>query len=313
MPTPKTSSHPNAIGLGRLDALYAKGTGLVTFGTDTDALNCIYITYSNEMPPNGTPAVTPDSATVEVDQDGAGTNQARITLTVKNHNASGVANSDVTFTIDCVGTSNGAWSSGSVDVLDVKGIIDAINQDDAGGTSGNLLRGFKAFIADGGMYDLVVTGALHFQDESAEYILPAGTTGARTGFLLRDMAVHTIDSDFLFFWRLGRPDVMDRGRFKLLDLYGGIGTDTGATVYVVVDDVNDYTTPTGTWATDIANHEEIARIAASSLPAGAGGANWLNHNPAEAAAVRGPIVVIVKGDTDAAQTVDLNAVMQAVS
>jgi len=310
----KTSQHPDAIGNGSLTALETKRVDITTFGTDADSLACLYLSFSPEVYPGAPTSVTPSRATVTVDQDGAGANKCRITLTVYYHNASGTE-SNTTFTIDCDGTANGAWSAGNVTVLDLKGIIDAINEDDAGGTYGKLLRCFKARIGPGGMYDLVVTGALMFLEAAAAPVVEAGIVGTPTSCLKRDMAIHTIDSDFLLYWRLAMPEEGDRGLFKLLDLYGTIGTDTGATVYVVRDDVDDYVAPSGTWATDIANHEEVYSVAASSLPAYAGyvGAYAMNHNPAEAAAVQGPLVVIVKGDTDAAQTVNLKATMQAVS
>jgi hypothetical protein len=310
----KTLKHPDTIGNGSLTALETKRVDITTFGTDADALDCLQITFSPEVYPGAGTATSPSYGTVAVDADGAGANKARITLTVGYHNASGTA-ATTSFTIDCDGTANGAWSAGNVTVYDLKGVIDAINSDDAGGTYGKLLRCFKARIGPGGMYDLVVTGALALQDESAEYVQDAGTPGTPTGFLKRDMAVHTIDSDFLLYWRLAMPENEDRGLFKLLDLYGTVGTNTGATVYVVRDDVDDYVKPTGTWATDIANHDEIYSVAVASLPAYANyvGAYALGHNPAEAAAVQGPLVVIVKGDTDAAQTVNLKAIMQAVS
>lgn len=312
-----TSGHPNALGAGSLEAVFSRGVDITTFATDADSLNCLYIAYIPEIPANGTPAVTPHAATVQVDGDGAGT-QARITLTVKNHDAAGAANSDVTFTIDCDGSAKTAWSSNAAVAYSLKDIIDLINEATGGGTNGNLLSGFRCWIADGGMYDLVCNGASHFLDDAEEYILPPGTPGTPTAFLRRDMAVHTIDSDFLLYWRLGMPEAQDRGLFKLLDLYGTIGTDTGGTnalnggVLVVRDDYDDFVEPTGTWATDIANHEEVAQVDCADLPSGSGGANWLEHNPTFAPAQRGPLVVIVKADTGAAQTAKLRAHMQAV-
>ena len=83
--------------------------------------------------------------------------------------------------------------------------------------------------------------------------------------------------------------------------------------YENADDDEDYVVPSGTWATDFANHDLIHEVAAASLPAGAGAANSLNHNPVEAGSVRGPLLVIVKGETGGAQDIVLNAVMQAVT
>lgn len=308
-----TSRHPDAIGNGDLNAAFSKRLDITTFGTDADSLDCLYLAFDPIIPAGGLPAVTPHNGTVTVDGNGAGT-QVRITLTVETLTASGADAGDVTFTIDCDGSAKVDWASGAAVADSLKDIIDLINEDDAGGTSGNLLSCFKATIGPGGMFDLVCTGAAMFLDDAAESILGAGTTGAKTGVLRRDMAVHTIDSDFLAYWRLAMPEEADRGLFKLLDLYGTIGTDTGATLYVLRDDVSDYETPTGTWATDFANHEIIYQVAAASLPSGPTSAtNSMEHNPTFAAAERGPLVVILKGNTDASQTLNLVARMQAVS
>ena len=309
----RTNEHPNALGNGSLQAIFSKRLDITTLGTDATSLDCLYISFNPEIQPGMAPSVTPHAATIAVSPTGAGASKARITLAVKTHTAAGADAGDVSFTIDCDGTSNGAWSSGNVTVYDLKGVIDAINEDDAGGTSGALLGCFKAWIGPGGMYDLVVTQANMFLTDAAEYITNAGTTGSVTGVLRRDMAVHTLDSDFLVYWRInGDAEVRDRNLFKLLDLYGTVGTDTGATLYVVRDDVEDYVKAVGTWATDLANHEEVYSVTTASLPAYAGfvGAYQLNHNPVEAPVVRGPLVVILKGDTGDTQTLNLIASFQ---
>jgi len=310
-----TSAHPDAIGSGSLTALIPRRVDIATFGTDADALDCLWITFSPEIFPDGTPAVTPHAATVAVTTDGATGSYASISLVVKTLTAAGADAGDVTFTIDLdAGLTD--WASGTCTCESLKEIIDKINEDDAGGTSGKLLRGFNASIGPGGMYDLYVRGtALMWQTEAAEYILPPGTMGTPTGFLKRDMAVHTLDSDFFLYWRLTSADgrEADRDQFKLLDLYGVIGTTTGCTVYVVPDDEADYVLPVNTWATDIANHDEIWSVTAAALSAVPGAAAGLQHNPRDAAPSRGPMVVIVKGDTDAAQTANLKVIMQAVS
>lgn len=304
----KTLQHPNYLGNGDLRAIISERTGAFASATGSTALDCIYLTYSPEIPPAGTPAYTPHAATVTVT---ASTNV--ITLKVKNHNAAGAANSDVSFTITPA-SAKAAWSSGAASAYTLKDVIDLINEDDAGGTNGKMLSGFKASIGPGGMYDLLVDQtSAGFQAESEKYIMAPGCPAGQTGFFKMDSAVWTTDSDYLFIKRLGMPEVRDRGLFKLLDLYGAIGTDTGATLYVVKDDVDDYVQPTGTWATDFANHQEFLRIAAASVPAGPGGTNGLVHNPVEAPVFQGPLVLVLKGDTGTGQTVDLVALMQAVS
>lgn len=314
MTSPRTNQHPDFVGPATLMVPWSERLDIATLQTDAAALNCLYISYNPEIPEGGSPAVRPHAATVAVDQNGAGTNQPRINIAIKCQNASGAALSDVTFTIDCLTTGKVAWASNAATALSLKDVIDLLNEDDGGGTNGKLLSGIKCWVGPGGLLDFIPgRTALGMQELAATYIQNAGTTGSPTGFFKRDMEVDTQDSDYLVYWRIGVPEPRDGGVFKLLDLYGAIGTDTGATVYVVRDHAEDYVIPTGTWATDIANHEEVASVAASSLPAGSGGANWLEHNPMFAPGVQGPIVVIVKGDTGNGQVVNLIARLQRVS
>jgi hypothetical protein len=127
-----------------------------------------------------------------------------------------------------------------------------------------------------------------------------------------DHAVWTEDSDFMFQFRIGNPTGKDNGGIKLLDLWGAIGTDTGATVTIVRDSEDDYVAPSGTWAADLANHTKLYEVAAASLPSGANyvGAYALPHEPNRTPVWKGPLLVIVKGDTDAAQTVYLSVAYQ---
>jgi len=319
--TQNTSKHPDLIGSGSLQAPFSKRLA-IRATVDADSLNCLCIAYIPEVYPGSTPAVTPKAATVTVDGHGAGT-QLRITLKVKNHNAS-TANSDVSFTIDCDGAAKVDWSSGAAVAYSLKDIIDLINEADAGGTSGKLLGGFRCWIAEGGHYDMVCNGAAQFQDLAATYINRPGNSSGYTSFLKRDMAVAgsaTSDSDYYAVYRLGMPEPRDRGMFKLLDLYGSIGTDIGGTlaldagVIVMRDDIDDYVTPGGTWATDLANHEIVYWVDCANLPAGAGAtSNSLTHTPDEAPVIRGPVVLLVKANTDFdAQAVNITAVLQAVA
>jgi len=302
---PNTLKHPDYIGSGKLDTLIQKRVNITSFATDADSLACLQLGFIDRPFAGSTPAVTPHAATYAVDGG-----DKTLIIAVKNKGVAGGNNSDVSFTITFA-AAKAAWSAGAASAYSLKDVIDLLNEDDAGGTSGKLLACIKAQIGIGGRYDMVMNGADAFLDESAAYIMDVGVNQAMTSGLKRDMAVHTEDSDFILYWRLGLPEVKDRRSFKLLDLWGAIGTTTGCSVYVVRDDDEDYVVPGGTWATDFANHELIFEVTAASLAAGAGAANALNHNPSEAASVRGPLLVIVKGDTDAAQTVVLNAVLQA--
>ena len=315
MNAPNTKLHPDQVGTGRTDQIIARRFVATTFDTDADSLDCIRITYRAQPAAGGTPAVNPKAATYEVDPTGAGAGKGRVTLKVKNYDTTGTANADVSFTIDLDGTAKVAWASGNATAQTVKDVIDLINENDAGGTSGKLLEGFHAEIGPGGLYDLPVTVASMWLTQAAAYIKGPGALGEPTMFLRRDMEVHTIDSDYLYIARLNLLNKQsDRRNVKLLDLYGAIGTDTGASVLVIQDDDEKYVVPSGTWATDLANHQTYYDVAAARLPAGPQSAtNSVEHNPHFAAPMRGPLVVIVKGDTGAAQTVTLNAMLQAAS
>ena len=309
--SPNTNKHPELIGNAVPGAAVSFRKTADFDGGAATALGCLRLSYSAIPAVGGTPAVNPRYATYTVDGNGAGT-QGRLTLSVKNYGTDGSANSDVDFTIDFDGTAKSDWSSGAAVAYSLKELIDLINEDDAGGTSGKLLEGFKAEIGVGGRYDMVLNGASQFSDEAETTILPGGINQDLTECLKRDEDVHTEDSDYLWYWRLGLPDVKDRRPLKLLDLWGAIGTDTGGTVTVVRDDDYDYVAPGGTWATDIANHEVVYEVSAANLPANAGAtSNAVNHKPDECPVVRGPLLVIVKADTSGAQTITMNAVLQA--
>ena len=314
MSTPNTMKHPDYIGSGRVNALIQKGVNVTTFGTDAQSPSCLELGFVSAPFAGSTPAVNPYAATVAISGSGK-----TLTIAVKNRDVDGSANSDVSFVIT-FGAAKVAWSAGAASAYSLKEVIDLLNEDDAGGTSGKLLQCIKAQIGPGGRYDMVMNGAATFLTVAAKYIQGVGINQDMTGCLPRDMAVSTEDSDFFLYWRLGMPEEKDRRSFKLLDIWGTVGTDTGATValsggvIVIRDDDENYVTPGGTWATDLANHEMYYHMDAASLPSYPNyvGAGALIHNPNEAAALRGPLLVIVKGNTDTAQTVNLKAIMQAV-
>ena len=314
--TSNTIAHPNSVGNGSLAAQFTKRLDMRAT-VDADSLNCLKLSFVSEVIPAGTPAIQAKAGTVTID----GTAKT-IVLRVETVDATGTAGSDVDFTIT-LGAAKVDWSAKAATAYSLKEVIDLINEDDGGGTSGKFLSCFKCWIGDGGMYDLTCNGAAQFQDLAETYIKSGGSTGGYTSILKRDMAVagSAIDSDYMAIWRIGFPEARDRGLFKLLDLYGAIGTDTGGTlalnagVIVVKDDKEDYVLPTGTWATDIANHEIVYQVDCANLPAGAGAtSNSMNHNASEAAVVQGPVVVLVKADTDFdTQALNLVAQLQAVS
>jgi len=311
---PYTENHPAAIGNGSLTGLIAERLNISAMDTDSTALDCIKISYTPEIFPGGEPKVTPDNATYTV---AATTNVITITYNVRN--AAG-AFSQVTNTITPAGAKV-AWSAGAASAYTLKDVIDLLNEDDAGGTSGKLLCGIKASIGPGGMYDLIVDQtSAGFQAEAATAILPPGTTGSPTSFFMRDMAVWTTDTAFITIWRIAYPEEQDRQLFKLLDLYGEVTADTSDTVsdmagiMVVRDDVEDFVEPVGTWATDIGNHDIVYHVDRDSFPTGPQSATYsFEHNPAYAAPQRGPLVVIQKGATAASKVVRINASTQVVS
>ena len=308
---PNSNTSPRLVSSGLLTALIQKRVEVTDFDTDAQALDCLYISYASEVEPGGTPARRPTAGTITVDGDGAGT-QIRITLTVENQNAAGAAAADISFTIDGDGSVRSDWSSGAAVANTLKDIIDLINEDDAGGTFGKMLSGFKAWIGPGGMYDMLVTGASFFQDLSETYIQPPGNTLAYTSFLKRDMAVFTYDSDYMFYWRISSvQELRDRANMYWLDLWGTVGTDAGATVKAYRDDYDEFVEPVGTWATDIANHPELFSVATSALATTPGVSLGLPWTMDKASVIRGPIVIILKGDTGSGQTLNLAATIRS--
>ena len=292
MSTPNTIDHPNFVGNSTINAVQ---TELFKRVNTTDDEACLYISYVPENAPGLTPSVTPYAATVTVDADGAGSSKARITLAVKNRGTSGSNNSDVSFTIDCDVSSKSDWSSGAAAAHSLKDIIDLINEDDAGGTSGKLLTGFSAWIGNA-PYDLDVNVASMFVDESETYIMAPGGTRGYTSFLKRDLSVHKVDSDYIMYHRFGMPEKRDRGLFNFIDIVGTVTGTTNGTLKIYRDDYADFVEPTGTYATDLANHDVLFECALSSLSANSGSTPGVAPDADRAEVWQGPVVIEAKSD-----------------
>lgn len=303
---PRTSMHPNAIGNGSLSAVFTQNlTGVST----TDDQYLIGLSYSPVVPPDGTPSVNPTAGTVTVTGSGSA-NTATVVLRVENKDATGSANSDVVFTIT-VGTAKSDWSSGAATAFSVKDLIDLINEDDAGGTSGKLLAGFKAWINDA-RYDLVINGANALVTEAEKYVQPGGSTGGYTKAVPRDVSAHAINtSQEGFMKRIGFPEPRDRGLFKFIDIWGSVTGTTNGTIKIYRDDEADYQVPSGTYATDIARHEQLYALASASLSANQGTSAGVAPDVDRAECWRGPVVLEIIGDNTTACGV--NVKMQAVS
>ena len=205
-----------------------------------------------------------------------------------------------------------AWSSGAASAYTLKDVIDLINEDDAGGTSGKLLSGFKAWILDA-PYDLLINAGYALTTVAETYIQPAINTRAYTKALQRDLSDHVINTDEkVFYKRIGFPEARDRGLFKFVDLWGSQTGTTSGEITIYKDDVDDFVQPVGTYATDLANHEILYTLTSTSLSANRG------TTPGVAAASggepetwQGPVILAVQASDLTACNV--NIAMQAVS
>lgn len=299
-----TDRHPDFIGNGSLAAVFSQAMKR-TSTSNTEY--CLGISFNQETIPGGTPAVQATNGTVQVTGSGSA-NTATIVLRVENKDGSGTAGSDVTFTITVAAAKVG-WSAGAASAYTIKDVIDLINEDDAGGTNGKFLQCFKAWIKDA-RYDLPVNAAGMFASEAEKAILPPGGTAGYTYFLTRDLDVDTVDSDLVRYMRIGLPEARDRGLFKCIDMFGTITGTTNGTIKVYRDDIEDFVAPTGTYATDMANHDLLFQLAAASLSANAGTTAGMPLDLERAAVWRGPVVVEVKSDD--VTNVDMRVLLQAV-
>lgn len=304
----KTNMHPNVLGNGSLAQVFTQHFSRAAATTNDESM--IGLSYVPENYPGSTPSVTPEAATITV-TGSASANTATIVLKVKNRNGNtGTANSDVSFTIT-VAAAKVDWSSGAASAYTLKDVIDLINEDDAGGTSGKLLRGFKAWIMDA-PYDLQINAASALVTAAESYILPPGNPAGYTTALKRDLDVHVVDSDLIRYKRIGFPEPRDRGLFKFVDLFGATTGTTNGTIKIYKDDVANFVQPSGTYATDLANHELLFSMAGSSLSANRGTTPGVPAGKATEAEVwQGPVIIEVKSDDVSA--VDLRIAMQAVS
>ena len=304
---PNTKAHPDLVGNGSLAQVFTQHFSRA--GATTNDEYMMGISYVPEVYAGSSPAVTPTAGTIQVAGSGIA-NTATIVLRVENKDAAGSANSDVSFTITVAAAKVG-WSSGAASAYTLKDVIDLINEDDAGGTSGKLLSGFKAWIMDA-PYDFPINAASALVNMSETYIAYPGNTREYTKALQRDLDVHVIDSDLIRYKRIGFPESRDRGLFKFVDLFGTVTGTTNGALRIYRDDVDDFVAPTGTYATDIANHEVLYYIAPASVSANRGTTAGVAAGKATVAETwRGPCIIEVKSDDVSA--VDLRIAMQAVS
>lgn len=301
--TSNTSMHPDALGAGNLGRTIVRN---MTRATGTNSENALRISYNPKVGAGMVPAVTPHAGTVTITAD------TSLVLKVENRNASGTANSDVSFTIT-FGAAKVGWSSGAATAYSVKDIIDLINESDAGGTSGELLDGFQAWAQDA-PYDLPVNTASRFVSTAETYLLDAKNGG--TACLTRDLDVDTVDSDYIVYMRINGSSPaaakqIDRKAICFLDIWGTITGTTNGTVKIYSDDPNDYVLPTGTYATDLANHTVLAQFAGASLSANRGTSPGVaTGSGSEPESWNGPLIVEIKSDDVSATNV--NVAFQAV-
>jgi hypothetical protein len=87
---------------------------------------------------------------------------------------------------------------------------------------------------------------------------------------------------------------------------------TGGTVRLYTDDIEDYVAPSGTYATDLANHDLLFSCAAASISANSGTTPGSAPDVERAMVCRGPCILEVKGDYNSITACDLRVLMQAV-
>ena len=306
-PIPKTNSHPNLVGNGSLGAVFSKAM----VRTSTDDNYMLGLSYSADVFPGSSPAVLPKNGTVQL-AGSASPNTATIVLRVENVNGNtGTDNADVTFTIT-VAAAKVAWSAGAASAYTLKDVIDLINEDDAGGTSGKLLQGFKAWILDA-PYDLEINAADAVATAAEANIKWAGTVSGYTQVLSRDVSAHVINTDEkVFYMRVGMPESRDRGLFEFLDLWGAQTGTTSGEITVYRDDIDDFVEPVGTYATDLANHEVLYSLTSTSLSANRGATPGVSAGTGSRPEVwRGPVIVAVQASDLTAATIRL--ALRAVS
>ena len=301
--TSNTVLHPDALGAGHLGRTIVRN---MTRATSANTEYALRISYNPKVGAGLTPAVRPAAGTVTITAD------TSLVLKVENYDASGAANSDVSFTI-AFGAAKVGWASGSATAYSLKDIIDLINERDAGGTSGELLDGFQAWAQDAPL-DLPVNTASRFVNLAETYLLDAANGG--TACLARDLDVDTVDSDLILYMRINGASPagskqIDRKPIRFLDIWGSITGTTNGTVKIYSDDPNDYVLPTGTYATDLANHTVLAQFAAASLSANRGTSPGVaTGSGSEPESWNGPLIVEIKSDNVSATNV--NVAFQAV-
>jgi hypothetical protein len=175
-----------------------------------------------------------------VDPTGGAGSKCQLTLRMKRVDQNGDALADVDFTIDA-GSSKSDWSSGAATASTFKELVDLINEDDAGGTNGDLLACFRAYVLDV-PYHAPFNSDDFIEVSTAVDILPGTGSGEYTEILQRDVSEYTDgNSDSVMYLRVGFPEPRDRAAFKLLDIEGTSTGNTNGVVEFYQDDIEDYT------------------------------------------------------------------------
>ena len=201
------------IGNGKVDAIFTKQ--IISLADTTMPL--LALNWSGKPIAGEVPTIRKSKATVTVDANGgAGTSKLKVLITIVNYDETGVAATNLTYTISGAAT-RAEWSGTSptfvAGAVTMKDVIDLLN----------LVPGLQAYLLH----------APYYLSANTDQFIDVAVTdipmqpGKFLETLYRDVDASVVDTNkYVAFLRIGLPELRDSGSMRLIRLTAAV---TGAT------------------------------------------------------------------------------------
>jgi hypothetical protein len=215
------------IGNGRVDAIFTKQ--IISLADTTMPL--LALNWSGKPIAGEVPTIRKSKATVTVDANGgAGTSKLKVLITIVNYDETGVAATNLTYTISGAAT-RAEWSGTSptfvAGAVTMKDVIDLLN----------LVPGLQAYLLHAPYYLSANTD--DFIDVAVTDI--PMQPGKFLETLYRDADASLVDTNKLVaFLRIGLPELRDSGSMRLIRLTAAVTGATSGKVRLYRDAYKDY-------------------------------------------------------------------------
>jgi hypothetical protein len=231
------------IGNGKVDAIFTKQ--IISLADTTMPL--LALNWSGKPIAGEIPTIRKSKATVTVDANGgAGTSKLKILITIVNYDETGVAATNLTYTISGAST-RAEWSGTSptfvAGAVTMKDVIDLLN----------LVPGLQAYLLH----------APYYLSANTDQFIDVAVTdipmqpGKFLETLYRDADASLVDTNKLVaFLRIGLPELRDSGSMRLIRLTATVTGATSGKVRLYRDAYKDYAKEySATYATCMGNKQ----------------------------------------------------------